>query len=135
MSSWSKGLFVAAPLRSGGRTRWASRVLSTPVILLAAATAVGGALSASAQPLTGRGIVLAALLTWVIVTLLSAWRWERLGGVSAILAGAAFGVFVLSTAARNEVELAALIGLPLVIVGAGFVVASRGASAESGAGS
>ena len=92
-------------------------------------------MSASAQPLAGRGIVLAALLAWVIVTMLAAWRWEKLGGVSAILAGAVFGVFVLSTAASNEVELAALIGLPLVTVGVGFVVASRGASAESGAGS
>ena len=70
-------------------------------------------------------------VAWIAVSMLGAWRWERLGGASGVMAGAAFGFFVYFTAGRNAELVALALGLPLIIISVGFLVADR----RSGGGS
>ena len=126
MTDHDRMTFTATvPFRAHGRVRWTARTLALLVAAYALIMGIGSAVTEQEEPLTGTGVGVAVFLAWIVVSMLGAWRWERLGGASGVLAGVAFGFFVYFTAGRNEELVAVAMGLPLVIISVGFLVADR----------
>ena len=120
-----KKLLAAAPLRAGGRIRWTARILGLLIAVFTATMGIGTAVAEREEPVTGTGVGVAVFFTWIVVGMLAGWRWEKLGGISGVLAGVGFGLFVYFTAGRNEIPAAVVMGLPIIIVSLGFLVADR----------
>ena len=122
----SKTSFIATvPLRCRGRMRWAARICALLIALFAATMAIGSAVADQDEPVTWTGIGVAMFVAWILLSMLTAWRWERLGGISGILNGVGFGLFVFFTAGRNEAIAAVALGAPIMAVGIGFLLAER----------
>ena len=133
MAGWrTKNLRDSVPLRTHGRIRWTARILGLLIAVFAATMAIGSAVAEAGEPVTGTGVGVAVFVVCIIVGMLLAWRWEKLGGISGILVGVGFGFFVYFTAGRNEVPAAVLLSLPIVIVNLGFLVAARGTVGKPG---
>jgi len=124
MTDHDRTTFTATvPFRTHGRVRWTARTLALLVAAYTLIMGIGTAVAEQDEPLSGAGAGVAVFVAWIAMSMLGAWRWERLGGASGVMAGVAFGFFVYFTAGRNE-ELAALaLGLPLIIISVGFLVA------------
>jgi len=116
-----RNLFVATPLKSRGWARWCARVLG---LLLAIFLLVIGIGESFSEPfaLTGVGVVI--LFGWASVSMLIAWRWERLGGLLGVLAAIALSIFIAITAGKNKAA-ALLIPLPFLVIAAVFLLVSR----------
>ncbi len=125
-----KSLATSVPLRARGLIRWTARILALLIALFAATMGIGSAVAESEEPLTVTGVGVAAFIVWIVVGMLAAWRWERIGGISGVLAGVALGFFVFFTAGRNEVLVAVMMSVPIIIVSAGFLVADRGTAGK-----
>ncbi len=122
----SRNLAATVPLRTRSRIRWITRILALLIAIFALIIGIASVVGEPEEPLTGTGVGVAVFLTWIVMGMLAAWRWEKLGGISSVLAGVAFGFFVYFTAGRNEVWAAILLSLPIIVVGAGFLIANRG---------
>ena len=127
-----KNLLAAVPLRAGGRIRWTARILGLLIAVFTATMGIGAAVAEREEPVTGTGVGVAVFFTWIVVGMLAAWRWEKLGGISGVLAGVGFGLFVYFTAGRNEILAAVAMGLPIIIVNLGFLVADRWTARKPG---
>ncbi len=128
MVLWSTSdLTATVPLRTRGRIRWAARILGLLIAVFVATMGIGTAVAEQEEPVTGTGVGVAVFAVWIFVTMLAGWRWEKLGGISGVLLGVGFGLFVYFTAGRNEILAAVLMSVPIIIVSVGFLVADRGA--------
>jgi hypothetical protein len=72
------------------------------------------------------GVGVGILFAWVFLSMVMAWRWEKLGGLSCILVAVSLGIFVAVTAGRNDAVAALAMGLPIIAIGMAFLVAARG---------
>ena len=115
---------IASYVKTVTGFHWIARAGSIPVVLFVFAMLVGHAFDA-AEPLTVEGFFVGAVSLGVILSLATAWRWERLGGTLVILAGVALGLLVIFTAGRNQLLVASMLGGPIVALGDGFLVAGR----------
>lgn len=116
-------LFEVVPLRAHGPLRWIARIAASVIAGLFVIIGAGETLfpHTENEGFTWEGAGVAVLGAWVVVSLIAAWHWEKLGGVSTVLAGVALGVFAFVTAGRNELLVALSLGLPLVLIGAAFL--------------
>jgi len=116
-----RNLFVATPLKSRGWARWSARVLG---LLLAIFLLVIGIGESFSEPFTLTGVGVVILFGWASVSMLIAWRWERLGGLLGVLAAIALSIFIAITAGKNKAA-ALLIPLPFLVIAAVFLLVSR----------
>lgn len=116
-----RNLFVATPLKSRGWARWCARVLG---LLLAIFLLVIGIGESFSEPFTLTGVGVVILFGWASVSMLIAWRWERLGGLLGVLAVIALSIFIAITAGKNKAA-ALLIPLPFLVIAAVFLLVSR----------
>ncbi len=117
-----RNLFVATPFKSRGWARWSARVLGLPLAIFPLMIVIGESFS---EPLTLTGVGVAILFGWTAVSMLIAWRWERLGGLLGILAAIALSIFIAITADHNKAAFALLIPLPFLVIAAAFLLVSR----------
>jgi hypothetical protein len=117
-----RNLLVATPLKSCGWARWSARVLGLLVAIFLLVIGIGESFS---EPFTLTGVGVVILFGWASVSMLIAWRWERLGGLLGILAAIALSIFIAITAGRNKAAAALLIPLPFVVIAAVFLLVSR----------
>ena len=110
------------PVRAHGRLRWAARSVGVVLTVFSLVMAIG---EGQAEGMSVEGAGLAAIVVLFSASLLVGWRWERLGGVSAILAGLALGTFISQTAGRNVLLVTFLLPLPIVAAGAMFLAADH----------
>ena len=116
-----RNLFVATPLKSRGWARWSARVLG---LLLAIFLLVIGIGESFSEPFTLTGVGVVILFGWASVSMLIAWRWERLGGLLGVLAVIALSIFIAITAGKNKAAAALLIPLPFLVIAAVFLLVS-----------
>jgi len=116
-------LFGLVPKKNRRVARYIARALSVlPAafyFVVTAMIATGGVVSGPEGAITG------AISAWITASLLIAWRWERIGGLSSIASAVALGVVINVEAGGNTdgVELA-LCG-PVIFAGGAFLLASR----------
>lgn len=115
---------ATVPLRSGGWLRWLARILGLTLAALFLLVGIGGAL-VEEPSWTGEGAVLAILGLWAVMSLLAAWRWETLGGLSGLLAGLALAAFAVGTAGSFRLMAAAVTGLPIILISVAFLAVGR----------
>ncbi|MGO8748662.1 MAG: hypothetical protein ACLQNE_22050 [Thermoguttaceae bacterium] len=97
--------------------RWLARIIGTLILLLIAAFAIGEGLpNPFAQPLNVN-LLFAALLT-MVMGLVLAWKWERLGGFL-ILGGFAFFAIV-NHGIKLNLALGPMLALGLLYLGCGW---------------
>ena len=87
---------------------------------------IGDAIAESSEGISAIGVGVGILFGWVFLSMVAAWRWEKLGGLSCILVAVALGIFVAVTAGRNNALAALAMGLPIIAIGMAFLVAARG---------
>lgn len=121
-------MLEVVPLRSVGWIRWIARILALLIALFVLTWNIAGAvdlIGGASWQLTEflEGVVLLC----VGASMVLAWRWERLGGLLCVLEGIALGIVILLTADVNKIRVFLTLSLPLVVIGAAFLFADRGA--------
>ena len=115
---------AVVPLRSRGRTRWIARILGLLIAVFALTMGIGSGVTEGFS-LTAVGGGVFGFVVWITASMLMVWRWEKLGGLSCVLAGVGLGIFVAVTAGRNNAVVALAMGLPIIAIGVAFLIASR----------
>ncbi|MBI4336628.1 MAG: hypothetical protein HY683_02210 [Chloroflexi bacterium] len=118
-------LLAVVPLRSGGRIRWTARILGLLLALFVSFMVIGEVMPEPNSRSELKAIGVRIMFLWVAVSMLVAWRWEKLGGWSCAIAGAALGIFYF-TIEDYRLLAAFMIGLPAVLVGVAFLAADQG---------
>ena len=121
-----RALVRPVPLRAPGAFRWAARSVGAAVTLFSLVMVIGeGIAEESGEGVSAEGVGVALLTAWLAASLMVGWRWERIGGLSAIVAGVALGIFISQTAGSNVLLVTFLLPLPIVAVGGAFLAANR----------
>lgn len=120
-----RGLFAAVPFNSHGPIRWIARIIGLLVGMVFLAVSVGAwANEGETIDITSSGGGVLILSIWVFLSMLAFWRWERLSGLSTMLAGIALGIFTYVTALDNKAVAALTMGLPFMVIGCVFLFVS-----------
>lgn len=127
IGEWNpRDLLEVVPLRSRGWLRWTARLVGLAVAVFVLVMVIGDAIAESSEGISAIGVGVGILFGWVFLSMVAAWRWEKLGGLSCILVAVALGIFVAVTAGRNNALAALAMGLPIIAIGMAFLVAARG---------
>lgn len=125
--SYRKRLLEPTALRAPGRSRWAARIVSGfyaafgLFLLLAHIFGDEDSASISEEPATVEGIFVGVVTIGMCLALISAWRWEGIGGIVTIVFGIAMAVLVMITAGRNQLIVATVNSGPVIASGVVFL--------------
>jgi hypothetical protein len=102
-------------------TRRAARFLGTAPVVFGWFMIVAELIAGPTGDADGEGVFVGLALIALTAAALTAWRWERIGGIAEIVAAVAFGFVVYLTAGRNQLIVATLLPLPWFVSGLLFL--------------
>lgn len=113
-------LFRSTELHAHGRARWVVRIISGSYATIAMLWLLANILL-SDESVSPEGVILGTITICMCLALISAWKFEGLGGLAVVVLGIAMFVFVMITAGRNQLIVATVLAGPVIASGITFL--------------
>jgi len=103
---------------------WTARIIGTIIVAYWLLMGIGYGLSES-EPFTWESAVITILIIASTMSMVAAWRREKLGGIMLVIVGVAFCIFAVISAGHNHLFAVLISGVPFIIIGSLFLISNN----------